>query len=434
MQLAALSKIVKESAGALKPVNAEKVIEIELELKNTRKALEKAREAREAHKVQLIQQEQQIQQIKMTNEKEASTTHADILTLQNANTSAANAIKIELAKTRCALEEIKKAAVEEQQIFLQKQYEDSQKLKQIYIAEEKKRKASATEISQLRNEIKSAATMMHADVTGLHKQFNDMQNSYGNETFTDALHEVIEEMERKEDHIKKNINQTLDDTMELLSSEQRRANNETFWRLSSLDHHEHNTSNLVKHEVSKVNADLHELHNLTVKEIHNLSEKARKQLDAIQNVGERMNLWELRNSNSSELIGHQEQQQHQYRQQQAASISLASSHVLEQALSMSEARCEKAELKYERAADHIRHLHSIVHERRKGIQNRLSQLIALDTVFLSSEKIYDSRNNKNTKNLLRKRKKHRSISKDGSLAEDESKKNYRGSAVVHLWR
>ena len=68
-------------------------------------------------------------------------------------------------------------------------------------------------------------------------------------------------------------------------------------------------------------------------------------------------------------------------------MSSVTSHVMEKAMALSEARCEKAELKYERAVDHIRHLHSVIHQRRQNVTNRLSQLVALETVFLSAESV-----------------------------------------------
>ena len=102
----------------------------------------------------------------------------------------------------------------------------------------------------------------------------------------------MELMERHEAQARKEVGRTLDETMEHLRTQQRNTTNESFRRLSALDHHVRDTSDLVKDEVVKVNADVNDLHDLTVQEIHNLSEKARAQLNAIQNIGDRMNLWE----------------------------------------------------------------------------------------------------------------------------------------------
>ena len=275
---------------------------------------------------------------------------------------------------------------------------------------------------------------MQTDMVGLHEQLNAMQNNYGTENFNDAIHQVMELMERHEAQAKKEVGRTLDETMEHLRTQQRNTTKKSFRRLSALDHHVRDTSNLVKDEIENKNADVNDLHDLTVQEIHNLSEKARAQLNAIQNIGDRMQLWEEeRKGNPSQPV---------------ISMSASSSHVLEHALTLSEARCEKMELQcekmelqYERAVGHVRHLHAVCHSRRTKMQSRLAQLVALETVFLNSEGVHGSEsvgmNIAPQKRVKRTRKRHGKFHKNrggGDLVGESKKPASRGTAVVHLWR
>jgi len=321
-----------------------------------------------------------------------------------------------------------------------------------------KSKAFVSLIPQLGMEIRKTASTMHDNFQQMHQDLNVLKLNHGHDaSFQQALNQTVLQMEQHEKQAHVEVQRSLEETMSVLKNQQQQMSNQSFRRLSVLDHSMRDTSNLVRDEIEKVNADVNELHDMTVKEIHLLSDKARKQLDAISNISEQLKLFEERNNTSKDetaLVASNAS---------VAAAVAASSHVMEQALSLSDLRCEKAELKYERAVDHIRHLHGIIHERREGLQNRLSQLVALDTVFLSAEGIskvkvglpekvvraavrfvekgglggrrrYYSGNGNGRTSGSRRRGVDVDSSKGGELVGEGKRTSGRGTAVVNLWR
>ena len=321
-------------------------------------------------------------------------------------------------------------------------------LRESKVDREQQLEAKRARIPELSKEIQQTASALHEDIDEVHKQLSGMIESHGLDNFNQALSDAVSLMELHEMQAKKDVQHTLEETIGNLKAQQSTTTKMSFRRLSVLDHHMRDTSQLVKHEIDKVNANVSDLHAMTAQEICDLSKKAQQQLEAISTIDHQLEVWGEEKESQSR---HQQDQQEPY-------MSSVTSHVMEQAMSLSEARCEKAELKYERAVDHIRHLHSVIHQRRQNVTNRLSQLVALETVFLSAESVEsDSVNiSQNVKKVIaekgvggttrnRRRRASRGYSSRGVGGSKSDGDGYRvrtgggevkmmSGTVVNLWR
>ena len=169
--------------------------------------------------------------------------------------------------------------------------------------------------------------------------------------------------------------------VDMIKHESGRNADMLFQRLSALDHsNERDSTHLVNEELEGAMVDLKDLHKKTVEHIRYLEENARSHLDAFHQLKNQMQADE-------DDAAPWDDDADDKKKASNRSSSNAGLRAMEVALTQAEHRLEKADLRYERAVDHIRHLHEVVRERRKFNQVKLSQLVALETVYLGSEGI-----------------------------------------------
>ena len=224
------------------------------------------------------------------------------------------------------------------------------------------------------DDICDIALSLHNEKDMLVKKLEKLRITYGKEPFNEALERSLHRLETDAEEFESQRQQMIDAALRravgMIKDESKNIANEAFARLSTLEHNGIGESNgLIFEELQKSHVDLNELHKKSTEQIRLLEEQARSYMDAFSNFKD----------------FDREESPHYKRR------TMTSESGMKTALMQTEGRLEKMELKYERAVDHIRHMHEVIRERRKKNQIKLSQLLALETVYLGSEGVATER-------------------------------------------